>query len=262
MAFFVFQYEKQGNWRQFPKNPDDFQSLTWTITSGFYGESLGSWHSLYLPGAYLFAAFTRRSLQPEVQPHLGVAILNALLGFQARIHRRRNLFVFASTIAAKSTFPPKKQRKKNLFQQKHTKTMYLEMTFQVLGPKVNHMLPVAYQFPCFHFFASLYEIIIFDMMFGMARQGRISKSAKNTEAGNQFLLQPGAVETASYGSYGVKHTPALWRKSRGWKIHFLAENYGFSTIKELSKWGIAEGTHANFSLSFEQLNQLHCSSWK
>lgn len=72
------------------------------------------------------------------QPHLGVAILNALLGFQARIHRRRNLFVFASGDAEMQLFHQKKQRKKMQFQQK---LCTLKMTFQVLGPKVNHMLP-------------------------------------------------------------------------------------------------------------------------
>ena len=82
--------------------------------------------------------------------------------------------------------------------------MYLEMTVQVLGPKVNHMLPTNFlAFICLPLYI---EIIIFDIMFGMARQDRISKSAKNTEARNQFLLQPGAVETASYG---VKHTVSL-----------------------------------------------------
>ena len=132
LCFNMKNREIEGN---FQKNPDDFQSLTWTITSGFYGESLGSWHSLYLPGAYLFAAFTRRSLQPEVQPHLGVAILNALLGFQARIHRRRNLFVFASTIAAKSTFPPKKRGKRTCFNKNIQKLCTLKWLFRFLDQK-------------------------------------------------------------------------------------------------------------------------------
>ena len=214
----------------------------------FSGESLGVFEARgpTPPRCLSFAAFTVSPPTGNVS-HLGVAILNALLGFQARIHRRRNLFVFASTMQRKQLFHQKKQRKKNLFQQKTYKKYVPWNNFS--GSWTKSKSHVAYQFPCFHLFASLYEIIMFDMMFGMARQDRISKSAKNTEAGNQFLLQPGAVETASYG---VKHTPALWRKSRGWKIHFLAANYGFQQSRNyqnekfLTQFWTAEPTSLQF----------------
>ena len=47
-------------------------------------------------------------------------------------------------------FHPKRREEKEAVS---TQTMYLSMTLQVLGPKVNDN--VAYQFPCFHLFASV-----------------------------------------------------------------------------------------------------------
>ena len=129
-----------------------------------------------------------RTTSHRKQAHLGVlAMLNA------RIHRRRNLFVFASTVA---TFPPKKKRRKrtcfdtNYVPFNDSSGSWTKSEWQCCLP-ISLLSFVRLRIRNHHLWH--------DVWHGWRRQDLTHPNPQSLrmEARKQFLLQPGAVETAS-----------------------------------------------------------------